>query len=290
MTKKGDRELWSVRYNKELLEGWKDHLLYMGKAPRTAQEYWQSARYWLDHGPKAGNEKLVEWCFTGRKYQAAHRMLRHVVEFMRWAHKTKGVDQPFKNIRETPKPKPKERKKVIDPPTPEDIQKVINAEPDPQHRIIIMCAYTLGLRREELLRLNILDVRADHVRVWGKGNKERIVPIPLGMMRETLHKLVNYRLLATGGEDAHLFTRWSGERLTSPILGKIFFNAGKRVGIKIHAHLLRHAYASHLIQNGCPIEKVAVLMGHDNIKTTWRYAHLKVSADDVSYLENAVTI
>ena len=269
----------------KMLDDFRDRLAELGKSYRTAEEYWRTARLWLKYHQQktTTSEKLITWAHKGRTYGAGARMIKHVTAFTAWREKYCAIPNPYRDIGDADKPKNYDRKTVPDPPTAEQIKKVMDAEPDPQWRLLIACAYALGLRNCELIGLNICDVRSDHVRILGKGNKERIVPLPAGL-KDDLNKLAGYRLSATDGADDSLFTAWQGGRLTTAYLTAVFRNAGKRVGMKVHAHLLRHAYATHLIQAGCPIEKVAVLMGHANISTTWKYTHVRVNADDVQIM------
>jgi site-specific recombinase XerD len=269
----------------KMLDDFRDRLTELGKSYRTAEEYYRSARLWLRYHREntTTSDRLITWSHRNRSHGAGARLIKHITAFTVWREKYCGIPNPYRDIQDAEHPRNYDRKKIPDPPSAEQIKRVIDAEPDPQHRLLIACAYALGLRNMELCGLNICDVRPDHVRILGKGNKERIVPLPQGL-RDDLNKLAMYRLSFTGGKDDCLFTRWNGGRLDTSHVTAIFRHAGDRCGMRLHAHLLRHAYATHLIQAGCPVEKVAVLMGHSNISTTWKYTHIRVNADDVQIM------
>jgi len=230
-------------------------------------------------------EALIDWCYDGKRQpSSARRLLLHVYEFHRWLEKTRVHLNPIARFPREDLPKVSRRnsnKKLPDPPTPEVMKKIIESEPDPQCKLVITAAYTLGLRNQEICGLNISDVRTNAVRILGKGDKERLVPY-VPTMAKTFITFAATLLEKDKGQDGPLFRTKRGGRITGETVRGIIKSAGERFGIKLHPHLLRHAYATHLIQAGCPIEKMAVLLGHSDISTTWRYSHLTVNQTDTA--------
>lgn len=140
--------------------------------------------------------------------------------------------------------------------------------------------YATGMRVTELVSLNVRDVnlRAGFVRCFGKGSKERIIPIHSKAIRAVKGYLddVRARLLGATGETA-LFLNRRGQRLTRQGLWLILKGYAKKAGIEseITPHVLRHSIATHLLHSGkMNLRELQELLGHANISTTQVYTHL----------------
>ena len=140
--------------------------------------------------------------------------------------------------------------------------------------------YATGMRVTELVSLNVRDVnlRAGFVRCFGKGSKERIIPIHSMAIRAVKGYLddVRARLLGATGETA-LFLNRRGQRLTRQGLWLILKGYAKKAGIEteITPHVLRHSIATHLLHSGkMNLRELQELLGHANISTTQVYTHL----------------
>ena len=140
--------------------------------------------------------------------------------------------------------------------------------------------YATGMRVTELVSLNVRDVnlRAGFVRCFGKGSKERIIPIHNKAIRAVKSYLddVRARLLAATGETA-LFLNRRGQRLTRQGFWLILKGYAKKAGIEtgITPHVLRHSIATHLLHSGkMNLRELQELLGHANISTTQVYTHL----------------
>ncbi len=139
--------------------------------------------------------------------------------------------------------------------------------------------YATGMRVSELLGLNTEHVNLDagFVRCFGKGSKERIIPVgevALQYMREYLAK-GRAKLRKNHGERA-LFLNRLGKRLTRQGFWKILKGYAKKAGIQkeITPHVLRHSFATHLLENGADLRVVQELLGHADVTTTQIYTHL----------------
>ncbi|WP_445612632.1 site-specific tyrosine recombinase XerD [Geobacillus sp. YF-1] len=141
--------------------------------------------------------------------------------------------------------------------------------------------YATGMRVSELVQLNLGDVHLTmgFVRCYGKGRKERIVPIGRmaidALARYVEHgrpQLVNARKRATEA----LFLNHYGQRLTRQGFWKILKRLAKEAGIEkpLTPHTLRHSFATHLLENGADLRAVQELLGHADISTTQMYTHV----------------
>lgn len=145
--------------------------------------------------------------------------------------------------------------------------------------------YSCGLRVSELTSLRIRDLffGEGYIRVTGKGDKQRLVPIS-STARERIHRYLEVRRSARAGEET-LFLNNRGSSLTRVMIFTILREAARRAGIekKISPHTFRHSFATHLLEGGASIRQVQELLGHESILTTESYTHL-----DDSHLRQTV--
>lgn len=160
-----------------------------------------------------------------------------------------------------------------------------------RNRAIIEILYGCGLRVSELvnLRLSWLHLPEDYLRVIGKGNKERIVPIG-----ETAQKaLLNYvegkrqQLKIKKGFEDIVFLNRRGEQMTREMVFLIIKQTAKDAGItkNISPHTFRHSFATHLIEGGADLRAVQEMLGHESITTTEIYTHL-----DREYIQSTIAL
>ncbi|RMG61285.1 MAG: site-specific tyrosine recombinase XerD, partial [Calditrichaeota bacterium] len=147
-------------------------------------------------------------------------------------------------------------------------------------RAILEMMYGAGLRASELLGLQINDLfpREALVRVWGKGAKERIVPLG----EEAWHWLEQYlarvrpRLSRGMASRNILFLNRFGRPLSRMGLWKLIQKYVQQAGVdrRVYPHIFRHSYATHLLENGADLRAVQELLGHADIATTQIYTHV----------------
>ncbi len=144
---------------------------------------------------------------------------------------------------------------------------------------ILMLLYSSGLRRSEIAGLNVgdVDLVGGYVRVYGKGRKERIVPFgdnALKAIEDYLQTLPpekkNY--------SSPLFINKDGSRLSDTAIFLIVKKMAVRARFTrpLRPHMLRHTFATHLINNGCDIRAVSEMLGHSSLSTTQIYTHLTI--------------
>ena len=137
---------------------------------------------------------------------------------------------------------------------------------------LMMLLYGAGLRINEALSLNVGDLPAadDALRVTGKGNKQRIVPV-LPAVREAI--AVYLKLHPNPGRDEPLFVGARGGRLNAGVVQKALRDFRRLNGLPEHAtpHALRHSFATHLLAGGADLRSIQELLGHASLSTTQRY-------------------
>jgi integrase/recombinase XerD len=209
---------------------------------------------------------------------------RHLVtlrNFFRWAlmeELTKG--DPAVNLES-----PKVRRSLPGYLKLEEIEKLLSQadEKTPlglRDRAMLEILYSTGLRVSELISLKVadLDAKVGCVRCIGKGNKERIVPVG----KKALHVVDKYlrearpKLAAKPGASPMLFVNRNGGRITRVGVWKILSERGKRAGLRVSLtpHMLRHSFATHLLERGADLRSVQLMLGHSDISTTQIYTHV----------------
>ncbi len=152
-----------------------------------------------------------------------------------------------------------------------------------RNRAMFETLYSSGIRISELEGLNVFDVdlKKRLIRVMGKGNKERIIPIG----QKALNAIMDYRKTLkseTGIEensDTALFLNKSLGRLTSRSIARILEKTAKECGllIPVSPHALRHTFATHMLDAGADLRVVQELLGHESLSTTQKYTHVSVA-------------
>lgn len=153
---------------------------------------------------------------------------------------------------------------------------------DQRDRVMLEVLYASGLRVSELVGLTLaqVDVQVGCIKVVGKGTKERVVPI--GQTAGTL--LIDYvdhvrPVLLKGRSSRVLFISRRGRGLTRQAFWKLLLHRARRAGIakSISPHMLRHSFATHLLEGGADLRVVQTMLGHADIATTQVYTHVESS-------------
>src|SRR6056297_346877 len=176
----------------------------------------------------------------------------------------------------------------------DEIDRILGAidlsKPEGQrNKAIIETLYSCGLRVSELINLRITNLyfKDGFIKVTGKGNKERLVPIGEKAIKEIRYYFQDRNLLSNidkSGENI-VFLNRRGKPLTRVMIFTIVKNLAQTAGIKkkISPHTFRHSFATHLIDGGADLRAVQEMLGHESIITTEIYTHL-----DREYLRDAI--
>jgi integrase/recombinase XerD len=158
-----------------------------------------------------------------------------------------------------------------------------------RNKVILEVMYGCGLRVSELINLRITNLYFNEgfIKVLGKGNKERLVPLGETATVEILYYLKEIRIktdIRRGNEDI-LFLNRRGSRISRVMIFNIIKDLALKAGIKksISPHTFRHSFATHLVEGGADLRAVQEMLGHESITTTEIYTHL-----DREYLRSTI--
>ncbi len=147
-------------------------------------------------------------------------------------------------------------------------------------RAILELLYSTGMRASELINLNVdqIDFENETVKLFGKGKKERIVPFNQNAKRSLMNYLKERNKIAKSREKALILNK-NGDRLSQRSLVRIvkYYINMVAPGKKASPHVLRHTFATHLLDNGADLRAVQALLGHSSLGTTQIYTHVTKS-------------
>ena len=210
------------------------------------------------------------------KYTATSiaRKIASIKGFFRWACANgyfKSNPTEFLEQQKLPKKLPK----VL---TVEEINKILAEDLTAVQRVIMELLYGCGLRVSELAGLNVndVDIRAKYLRCFGKGSKERLVPLNKNAIKALKgfyperEYIVNKYNLDTG----KILLHDSGKPFTRQDIYNFIHSQGLKLHKSISPHTLRHSFATHLLENGADLRVVQELLGHSDVATTQLYTHI----------------
>ena len=154
-------------------------------------------------------------------------------------------------------------------------------------RALLELLYASGLRISELVNMNVeqVNLATNEIRVWGKGAKERVVLIgaPAARALNTYINQGRHKLLS-GKKNNALFVNRYGGRLPARRVQKILERYARNIDKKVHPHMLRHTFATHLLDGGADLKVVQELLGHADLSSTQIYTHVTQSRARKIYL------
>ena len=257
-----------TKTNEEYLQRLKDRCILRGYSKQTIKSYiYNVSRYlsFLDKSRLNPTKESVKSYLLAQNLSVNSMRLQHasISFFFR-----EILKEPF-NFEEVPiKKKEKPLPKVI---SKEKIKEMINLCENIKHRTIIKLLYSSGLRLQELIDLKRKDIDFDrntiHVKK-GKGKKDRITLISEKLKIDLLKYYSNYNF-----NTEYVFEGRNG-KYTKKSVQKVLDLLGKKAGIKLTPHMLRHSFATHLLESGTDIRHIQKLLGHSDVSTTQIYTHV----------------
>jgi integrase/recombinase XerC len=180
---------------------------------------------------------------------------------------------------------PKSPKRLPAALTPDEAVRLVAIDDDDRFarrdRALLELAYSSGLRLSELASLDVdgVDLAQGEVRVMGKGSKERVVPVG-SAARAALSTWIAERASLARGEDRAMFVGPSGKRLSPRTIERRLAAWAIKQGLDrhVHPHMLRHSFASHVLQSSGDLRAVQEMLGHASIASTQVYTHLDFQA------------
>jgi len=159
-----------------------------------------------------------------------------------------------------------------------EVDIILKSKLSKRNKAIIELMYAAGLRVSELCSLDIqnVDLNSKYVRCIGKGSKERIVPIGEKAIKaiQLYLKDREYILKKNNKKELALFLRNNAKRVTRGDVYDLISSLGVLINKKITPHILRHSFATHLLENGADLRVVQELLGHSDVSTTQLYTHV----------------
>jgi integrase/recombinase XerC len=269
------------------------HLRERNSSPHTIKAYsrdlslfaaYTGSRGWkqIDHIAVRGF--LSQLYEKGLSKTSVARALAAVRSLYRWLAREGLVEQNPAKLVATPK-LPKKLPRV---PTIEEMNSVIDGEmpevaafPE-RDRLMLELLYGCGIRNSELTGINLDDIRlsAEAILIRGKGKKERYVPFG-DSVKTALAVYLPERLKLLGTDSqrtATLLINWRGGRLTTRSVGRIIKKIAVAKGLSpdVHPHTLRHAFGTHMLEEGADLRAIQELLGHERLATTQRYTQLSM--------------
>lgn len=228
---------------------------------------------------------LTEQVTEGRAKSSIQRYAAAMSSFARFlVHDGVAQSMPLLS------PLPKRERKLPEIMTEGEIQRIIDACCDgtsigERDRAFIELAYGGGFRASELcaLKLKHIDAANGLIYVMGKGGKERSVPF-VGVVKRVIEKYIQEtRPKLSKGNADWLFLSKSGKQMSRESLWQIMRKRGLSAKIsasRLHPHVLRHTFATHLLRNGMDQRTLQEILGHSSIMTTEKYTHLDLETRD----------
>jgi len=276
----------------------KDYLLFeRGASPNTVNSYMSDLSAWYSFCKKHKSEAdklnadavsrfVLELTASGKAKSTIQRNAAVLASFARFLVYD-GEEAKLPRL----DPLPQRDKKLPEVMTEGEVQRIINACEDgtvlgKRDRAIIELAYGTGMRASEICSVQLKDIDFGNGVIYtrGKGSKERSIPF-VGVVRRVIETYIEEtRPLLNKHDDCWLFFSRNGEKLARDSLWHILHRRGKIAKIassRLHPHVLRHTFATHLLRGGMDQRTLQEMLGHSSIMTTQKYTHIDEEVRDL---------
>lgn len=254
----------------------------------TYESYKEDLKHYIDFFNKASIKNITKEDIIGfikylNKLELSPKSINHIIGTVKGLHSYHSMYYDIPNVMEDIE-RLKTKKTLPRVLNIEDVDRLLdielNDEFDYRNKAMLELLYSSGLRVSELvnLSLNDIDLNECMVKVFGKGSKERIIPIG-DYAIEALNKYINeYRnSMLKGYITDYLFLNNHGKNMTRQGFFKILRSIAKKkdINVEFSPHTLRHSFATHMLEHGADLRSIQELLGHENMSTTSIYTHVR---------------
>ncbi len=256
------------------VEEFETYLDLEGKSPNTVRMYSYYVRRYLEGGGDLSARSALRFLAKLRKMGYSNKSLNLVVQALRAYFRFEGYDDEAERLK--PPKVPRGLPKAL---TKEEVRSLLSVIPPTRKRdrLIVLLLYGAGLRVSELCNLKKSDVDFDRSTLLvrgGKGAKDRVVPVSQSLLEE-----IRSYLKSRDDASEYLLVeerRSSKDSISTKTVWYLLKRYGKRAGLKVTPHMLRHSFATHMLENGVDIRAIQELLGHSNLSTTQIYTKVTV--------------
>ncbi len=258
----------------DVIEEFKTYLELEGKSPQTVRMYAYYVDRFLKDTKTPNYRSALRFLAKLKQSGYSNKSLNLVVQALKAYFRFEGLDEEAERLKS-----PKVPRSLPKSLTKEDVKKLIKAVPPTRKRdrLIILLLYGTGLRASEVCNLKIEDVdfkRGILIVKGGKGAKDRVVPIPDFLLKE----IEDYLKTREDGSE-YLFVevrREKKDRISPKTVWYLLKKYGEKAGIRVTPHMLRHSFATHMLEKGVDIRVIQEILGHSNLSTTQIYTKVTV--------------
>jgi len=243
-------------------------------SPKTVKSYTNSVRHYLEHAKTFSQDEVKSYIQVQIRRKEATSICHDLSAIEFFLEKVAGIKISL--------PRPKRNKTIPEILTLDEVKKMFDATNNIKHKLILKILYGCGLRVSEVVNLKKEDVNFAegliHIKL-AKGKKDRFVKMPNSVKED----LESYCKL---NQDIILFPSNRGGKLTTATIQAIVEQTAKKAKIKkeVYPHLLRHSFATHLLEQGTDLRIIQKILGHSDIKTTQIY--LQISQASIKNVKN----
>ncbi|AHF80599.1 site-specific tyrosine recombinase/integron integrase [Thermococcus paralvinellae] len=273
------------------IEEFEMYLELEGKSQNTVRMYSYYVRKFLEEGNDLNARSALRFLAKLKKSGYSNKSLNLVVQALKAYFRFEGLDGEAERLKS-----PKVPKSLPKSLTKEEVKKLLSVIPPTRKRdrLIVLLLYGSGLRVSELCNLKIEDVDFNQSLIivrGGKGAKDRIVPIPKALLKE----IEDYLKMRSDNSEYLLVEerRSKKDRISPKTVWYLLDKYGKKAGIKVTPHMLRHSFATHMLESGIDIRVIQEILGHSNLSTTQIYTkvtveHLKKAQEKAKLIESLI--
>ncbi|BAA30945.1 site-specific tyrosine recombinase/integron integrase [Pyrococcus horikoshii] len=272
--------------NSDILEEFATYLELEGKSKNTIRMYTYYLSKFFEEGYSPTARDALKFLAKLRKSGYSIRSLNLVIQALKSYFKFEGLDSEAEKLKN-----PKIPKSLPKSLTEDEVKKIVSVADNLRDKLILLLLYGAGLRVSELCNLKIEDVNFEKsflIVRGGKGGKDRVIPISKTLLFEI------ERYLKTRKDNSpYLFVekrRNRKDKLSPKTVWMLVKKYGKKVGLNVTPHQLRHSFATHMLERGVDIRIIQELLGHANLSTTQIYTkvttkHLREAIEKAKLIE-----